>query len=127
MKILDSEKGAVLLFTVLVVGLAAVAMMTVLAVSGLNSKVDSNQEVFAAKTRAHLNGCKEEVLVQFNNDPNYSSTSVNTLDATCTVAVTNLGGDNRSATISFTEVGITRSVYLEFSVNEVNVTLVREQ
>lgn len=115
------------MFTVLIIGLAAVAMTTVLATGGLNSKVDSNQEVSSAIARAYLDGCKREVLVQFNDNADYNPGTINTLDAICTVVTNNLGGNNRSATISLTVLGITRSIYLEFSANGVNVTLVREQ
>ena len=122
----DTQRGAVLLFTVLIVGLAAVAIMSVLATAGLNSKVDSNQEVSAALVKAHLDGCFREVLVQFNQDVLYNPGTINTMDAICTVMVTDLGADMREVTVSLTELDITRAISAQFSVNGMIVTSTNE-
>ncbi len=92
MNSVDSQKGSVLLFTVLVVGFSAVAMMSVIATAGFNSFFDSDQQVSAVAMRGNLYGCVDELLVQLNLHPAYSPTTLDTLDAICTVSVVNEGG-----------------------------------
>jgi len=123
----ESQKGAVLLFSVLIIGLAAVAMMSALATSGLNSFVDSDQGVRAMEVRSKVFGCIDELLFQFSGNADYTTDTINTLDAACTVAIVNEGGDLRSADVSFTEGYITRSVHIEFSVNGMSLISVLDQ
>lgn len=121
------QRGAVLLFTVLVIGLSAVAMMAALAVSGLNSFTDSYQHVSSVRVRANLLGCVNELLIQLNENPDFSPLILPTGDATCSVAVVNEGGNDRSADLLLTQGNITRSVHVEMVVNGVQlVSLVEE-
>jgi len=125
--VLKNEQGAVLLFTVLVIGLAAVSMMSILATAGFNGFADADQQVSSQEVRAKLFGCLDELLVQFNEDPDFSPSSINTLDATCSVAVVDEGGDNRSADISLTTNNFTRSLHIEAEVNGVHIFNIVEE
>lgn len=127
MNVREHEQGAVLLFTVLVVGLSAVAMMSALATAGFNSFIDSDQQVSAVSIRAHLFGCMDELLVQLNLDPDYSPATVSTVDAVCTVSVVNEGGDARSADLTLSEGNVTRSAHIEMTVNGVQLLSVSEE
>lgn len=121
------QKGGVLLFSVLMIGLAAIAMMATLATAGINSFVDADQQVSATIVRTDLFGCVDELLLQLNEDPDVSPVSVSIPSATCSVALVNEGGDNRSADLSLTQGSITRSVHIEMIVNGVQLTSVREE
>ncbi|NQV90419.1 hypothetical protein HQ487_03360 [Candidatus Uhrbacteria bacterium] len=127
MNSVDNQQGAVLLFTVLVVGFSAVAMMSVIATAGFNSFVDSDQQVNATVVRGNLYGCVDELLVQLNLDPDYSPTALDTVDAICTVSVVNEGGDNRSADLSLTQGNVTRSAHIEMMVNGVQLISMVEE
>lgn len=126
MTIRNNNQGSVLLFTVLIVGFAAVAMMLVIATSGINSFADSSQQVRSADVRTKLFGCMEELLLELNEDPDYSPTSIDTLDAVCTVTIVNEGGDNRSADITYSEGNITRTVHIEMVVNGIQLLSISE-
>ncbi|TAL50360.1 hypothetical protein EPN81_02945 [Patescibacteria group bacterium] len=127
MKQVTSQQGAVLLFTVLIIGLASVALMSVIATAGLNSFADSEQQVTSMTVRAKLFGCLNELLIEINGDPDLNPTSIETLDATCAVSLVQEGGDDRSGDISLTEGDITRSLHVEMSVNGVQLTSLIEQ
>ena len=122
MKRTSSQQGAVLLFTVLVVGFAAVALMSTLATAGFHSFVDSDQHVSSVEVRAALFGCLDEFLIELNEDPNLNPTLIETPDAACSATVVNEGGDNRSADLSLTQGNITRSVHVEVTVNGIQLT-----
>lgn len=102
-------------------------MMATLATAGINSFVDADQQVSATVVRAHLFGCVDELLLQLNEDPNLNPTSVTTPAVTCSVALVNEGGDNRSADISLTQGSITRVVHIEMIVNGLQLTSVTEE
>lgn len=102
-------------------------MMATLATAGINSFVDADQQVSATVLRADLFGCVDELLIQLNEDPNLNPASVTTPSATCSVALVNEGGDNRSADLALTQGSITRSVHIEMIVNGVQLTSVREE
>lgn len=127
MTIRNNKQGSVLLFTVLIVGFAAVAMMIVIATAGINSFADSSQQVSSTDVRTKLFGCMEELLLELNEDPDYSPTSIDTLDAVCSVAIVNEGGDNRSADITYSEGNITRTMHIDMVVNGMQLTSVTEE
>jgi len=127
MKMKDSQEGAVLLYLVLVVGLAAVAMMSALATSGYNSFFDSDEQVRSVTVRNHLMGCVDELLIQLNEDADVAPVSVQTLDVVCPVAFVNEGGDNRSADVTLVEENISRSIHIEMTVNGVTVSQFTEE
>ncbi|MCR4314421.1 MAG: hypothetical protein NUV84_04210, partial [Candidatus Uhrbacteria bacterium] len=78
MKGWKNQQGGVLLFSVLIIGLSAIAMMATLATAGINSFVDADQQVSATVVRTHLFGCVDELLLQLNEDPDLNPTSVTT-------------------------------------------------
>jgi hypothetical protein len=127
MKIIKNQQGAVLLFTVLITGLAAVTALLVLSRSSIDAFVDSDQQEDVMQARANLMGCADELLLQFYVDPNFNDTAITTTDAECVLSITNPGGNIRYADLSLTQGLITREVHIEMTVASLQVTKFIEQ
>ena len=100
-------RGAILLSLVLVLGVIGVATLLLLAQANLNGLVTASDQSKSATVRAAVFGCLDEALIQFTKSTSYSPASIVTPTATCTSAVTNLGGSSRRLQLTYTATGIT--------------------
>jgi hypothetical protein len=121
------EKGAVLLFTVLIVGLAAVGTFAILTRSAFDVVFDGEQQDDTQGVRGDLYVCLDELLLQFNIDSEYSTSTIDTAEAQCSVTITNMGGYVRYADIVLTEGDISRGLHVELTAIPIAVTAVSEQ
>ena len=103
-------RGAVLLLNILVMGVVSVAAAAVLARGSLDSYLDSATALSAWNTRAQVFGCLDEVMIQIKKNNDFSSETIFTGDATCTLTITTPGVGQRLIIVSLTENNITRQV-----------------
>jgi hypothetical protein len=127
MNIRTNQKGTVLLFTVIILGLAAVSAFVLLSRSSIDAFVDSQQSAEAIQMRADLQGCADELLIQLQADSEYSGNEINTIDALCGLVLTTPEEGEREADILVTSNQITRIMHIEMTVDPVAVTLVSEE
>ncbi len=123
----DNENGTVLLFTVLIVGLASVAAFTILSRSAIDVFLDGEQQEDSQEVSADLYGCLDELLLQFNIDSEYNVTTIDTVDAQCSVTIADVGGYDRTADITLTKGDISRGLHVELTAIPIAVTSISEQ
>jgi len=113
------RKGYILLLSVLIIGVVAVAITVSVLLLGLNSSRSAYSFNRSGEARALVNTCAEEALEQIRLNSNYSgSQTINLGSGNCTFTVTNLGGQNRQIIASSTVGRVIRRVSI--SLNKVN-------
>ncbi len=83
----QQAKGAILLMTVLIMGAGSFIGFLALTRVSISRFVTSQEVIRANVLRAKTYGCLDEALIWLQEDPNWSDTSVTTLDATCTITI----------------------------------------
>ncbi len=121
-----APKGAVLLFNVLVMGVVAVAAAAVLARGSLEGFFGSTDTLAAWNTRADVFGCIDEAIIQLKKDNNFSTVTLSTGTATCTISITTPGAGLRSVVASLTEGDVTRQATASITLSPFAVTQITE-
>lgn len=121
------QAGAVLFFTVLVIGSAMIVALATLSRAGVDTSLNAQTQEVAQKVREQLFGCVDELFIQLQADPNFSSLTIGTPDMTCSLMLTNLGENQREAELSITQANVTRSAIIELTVSPVSVINVQEE
>lgn len=114
-------RGAILLMTIMIMGTAALVGFLGLSRASIGRIVDSNQLVQASGVRQKTYGCLEEALIQLQADPAYAETSVVTGDATCTLAITTPGANQKLISVRYTESNL--SYGLDVTVTEDDIAI----
>ncbi len=123
----NDQNGTVLLFTVIILGLASVSAFIILSRASIDAFVDTNQGAMATQVRSQLDGCMNELLIQLQADVNFSANELVTTDATCTLSLTIPEVGVRHADISLDSGTVSRGLHVEMAVDPVVVTEVSEE
>ncbi|MBI5369965.1 hypothetical protein HZA85_02130 [Candidatus Uhrbacteria bacterium] len=126
MTLRQNQDGAVMLYTVLVIGLAALAFLSALSRTSIGEFYQIQRSIESQQGLAQLMGCEDELLIQLQADPNFSATTIESGTATCDLALSSPQPSTRSANLSLTSNSLTRQIHLDFSVSPVVVTSVSE-
>lgn len=127
MNIIPEQKGTVLLFTVLILGLALIAALAVFSRGGLETFLQTKEDIVAHETRNHLFGCLNELFIQLMADPNFTTTTIETIDAECNVIITTPQEGQRHVELTLTQEEIVRSIEVEMTLPPLQITSIAEQ
>ncbi len=101
-----NNRGYVLLMSVLILGAVGIAITASLLLFGTGNMSTLNYWQQSTQAKAIADGCAEEALQQIRDNSSYSGTVITPVGSdSCTYTVENLGGNNRSISVSGT-VGI---------------------
>ncbi len=124
---MKDERGAILLFLMLVITGASLAALLALSLGGIDAFRTAVEEEGVFEEQAVVFGCFDELLIQLVGDPDFTTTSISIGSTSCDVLITNLGGTSRAITITRTNQNITRRLEVDLTVDPVVVTAVREE
>jgi hypothetical protein len=124
---MKNEQGTVLLFTVLVIGLASVSAFLTLSRAGIGVFLETQQQEVAILDKQILYGCLDELLFQRSLDSTYTATTIDILDGQCTASMTEIGAGVLHADILYIGGESTKSLYVELSSDPVVVTFIEER
>ncbi len=124
---MKDERGAILLFLMLVITGASLAALLALSLGGIDAFRTAVEEEGVFEEQAVVFGCFDELLIQLVGDPDFLTTSISIGSTSCDVLITNLGGTSRTITITRTNQNITRRLEVDLTVDPVVVTAVREE
>jgi hypothetical protein len=102
-KPVDFIGGSVLLVTVMVMGTATLVGFIGLAQASISRIQDADNTIKAYNRRTYVYGCAEEVLLQWQKNPNWNSPSINTGLATCSLTITNPTANERKAEVRWND------------------------
>jgi hypothetical protein len=119
--------GTVTLFLVLILGSFGVLAAGILARSGVDLAVDTRGQVQAARARAILFGCVDEVLIQLTRDAAWNETEVVTSAGACVISLEAPGPEERRVEATWTGEGLVRSVQVELTVDPIVITGITEE
>lgn len=122
----NNQKGTVLFFTVLVLGTASAIALLALSRAGIDTFSDAEAQSRSLVVRENLFGCMDEVLIQFQVDPDFGETEIETVDAECDAVITTPLYGERDVVLTLTEGDVTRGVRVEFTLEPFAVTRVIE-
>ncbi len=95
----NSQKGYIVLITVLVIGAVGMAIAVAVLWLGLGSSKSSFSLEQSSQAKALANACSEEALQQIRDSTSFTGTGNLSLgQGTCAYTVTNDGGQNRTIT-----------------------------
>lgn len=118
-------RGVILLYTVLLLGIASVIALAVVSQASLGSFLDANTEIDALEARAEIMGCVDEFIIQVQKDADYAPATLSTGSVTCDLTVTP-NGTTRSGLLTLTEGDITRGVRVDVETSPFSVTQITE-
>lgn len=99
-----NNRGYVLLMSVLILGAVGIAITVSLLLFGTGNLSTLNYWQKSTQAKAITDGCTEEALQQIRDNSSYSGTVTTPVGSgSCTYAVENLGGNNRSVSVSGTD------------------------
>lgn len=119
-------RGAVLLLNILVIGTVSIMATAALARGSLSGFIESNAALNAWNTRADIFGCMDEMLIQIQKDNAFTTQSIYSGTATCTVSVTTPSAGTRSIVVSLTEGNNTRKATSLITLDPFAVTQITE-
>lgn len=118
----NSQRGYVILITVLVIGAVGVAIAVSVFWLGLGSSQSSFSIEQSNQAKALANACSEEALLQIRDSTPFTGSGGLTLgQGSCSYTVTSGGGQNRTITSSGTVGTIVRKV--KITVDAINPTI----
>jgi hypothetical protein len=108
---LSNTNGFLVMLSILIVSAVGVSIATSLLLLGTSGSRTSFANEQSSQARALADTCAEEALERIRKDSTYTGTVTITLgQGTCTYAVTNTGGENRTINASSTVDSLTRKV-----------------
>jgi len=119
-------RGAVLFFTVLLIGTAMIIALASLSRAGIDTFVQADRQEQARLARAHILGCFDLLLIELQADSSFTSSTIATPYVTCSLVLTSPTSQTREAQLILTQGGITRGVFAELTVQPVTVTVMSE-
>jgi hypothetical protein len=124
---MKNEQGTVLLFTVLVIGLASVSALLTLSRAGIGVFLETQQQEGATVDEQILYGCLDELLFQRSIDATFNTTTIDILDGQCSVSMTEMGGGVVYADLSYIGGESTKYLHVELNSDPVVVTVLEER
>lgn len=115
-------RGMILFLTLLILGVTATAVILLLSQSSVNGFLSIDEKIKSEQTRAELFGCLDEVLIHYAANPDDNPTTVDLASYTCTASV-QINADQRTVTLTRTNLGITRRVVAVINVNSAPITV----
>lgn len=119
-------KGAVLLLNVLVIGTVSVIGAAILARGSFEGFLDSAETLNAWNTRADVFGCIDEAIIHIKKDNDFTTPTLFTGSATCTITITTPGSGQRSIVATLTEGKSTRKATALITLSPFAVTQITE-
>ncbi len=119
-------KGIVLLLSVMIIGSVVFAMALAVSLGGIGRTTTVLHTVQAEEARTRTKSCLDEALIWLAANPSWAETSVATSAGSCSVAVTNLGGNARDVHVSANEANTFYGLKVNLTVDPVAVTSVEE-
>ena len=124
---ITEQKGTVLLFTVLILGLALIGALTVFSRGGLETYIQSTKDVAGQQARNNLFGCLDDLFIQLMADPNFTTTTIETMDAECSVTITTPATGQRHVDLTLTQDEIIRNLQVDLTLPPVEITAISEE
>ncbi|MBU0614277.1 hypothetical protein KJ766_03290 [Patescibacteria group bacterium] len=96
----NQPKGVVLIFTMLAIGVAGFIASLALMRASLSSVSSSYIYSSARQQQSQVQGCLDEVIIQFRRNPNFDTDSISIGDSNCSVNITSLSDEDRDIIVS---------------------------
>lgn len=110
---IKSSHGFVVLFIVIIMGSASLALSLWMTTSSFWSIVSNRNDTKSHQARAYANACAELALENMRNNNNFIGASNGIIDGNiCNYSVSNLGGNNRSIAVSADVGTVTRRLQI---------------
>lgn len=115
-------RGMILFFALLILGVTAASVILLLSQSSVNGYLSIDEKIKSEQVRAELYGCLDEALIHYAANPGYIPATITLASYTCSASAL-VSGDQRTVTISRTNLGITRRVVAVVNVNISPITI----
>lgn len=119
-----NQSGYIALMTVLIVGAASLASVTILLLTGAESQKQVLNKQNSVHAQKGADACGEEALQVLHDNTSFVGSGNLTLGNTsCNYTVTNSGGATRSISISATENSVVRKIQINVTINPSNISI----
>lgn len=115
-------RGMILFFALLILGVTAASVILLLSQSSVSGYLSIDEKIKSEQVRAELYGCLDEVLIHYSANASYIPDVIDLASHTCS-ATALVNGDQRTVTVSRTNLGITRRVVAVVNVNITPITV----
>lgn len=108
-----SQKGAVLLLTVLIISAVSAAIVATMVVIGIDSTTLGAEYSYSERAQAAADGCAEQALIEIYSTNSFTGTGNATIDGvSCSYEVIDSGGTTRTIQASADYNGAVRRVLI---------------